>query len=89
MIKSAAINKGASDAVVCSHWHYGGKGALELADAVIKACEQPCNFKYIYDGDISLLDKMNIIAQEMYGAKKVELTENAKKDWEQLIKAVR
>lgn len=58
-----------------------------MADAVIKACENSRNFKLLYDSKMSLLDKMNTIAQKMYGAAKVELTETAQKDLEKLTNA--
>uniref|UniRef100_A0A1I8MEB1 C-1-tetrahydrofolate synthase, cytoplasmic n=2 Tax=Musca domestica TaxID=7370 RepID=A0A1I8MEB1_MUSDO len=87
LIKSAAVKAGAFTAVVCSHWSDGGAGASELADAVIKACENSKNFKLLYDSKMSLLDKMNTIAQKMYGAAKVELTETAQKDLEKLTNA--
>uniref|UniRef100_T1P9G4 C-1-tetrahydrofolate synthase, cytoplasmic n=1 Tax=Musca domestica TaxID=7370 RepID=T1P9G4_MUSDO len=87
LIKSAAVKAGAFAAVVCSHWSDGGAGASELADAVIKACENSKNFKLLYDSKMSLLDKMNTIAQKMYGAAKVELTETAQKDLEKLTNA--
>ncbi|XP_073842526.1 pug C-1-tetrahydrofolate synthase, cytoplasmic isoform X4 [Musca autumnalis] len=87
LIKSAAVKAGAFAAVVCSHWSDGGAGAAELAEAVIKACENSKNFKLLYDNKMSLLDKMTTIAQKMYGAAKVELTETAQKDLEKLTNA--
>ncbi|XP_004529194.1 C-1-tetrahydrofolate synthase, cytoplasmic isoform X1 [Ceratitis capitata] len=77
LIKEAALNAGAYAAVLCTHWSDGGEGASELADAVIKACEKPSGFKLLYDINLPLEDKMNIIAQNMYGAAKVELTPKA------------
>lgn len=90
MVKSAALKAGAFDALVCSHWSEGGAGAVDLAEAVIKACENPQfqNFELLYDQEISLLDKMNTVAQTMYGAAKVELTETALNALEKLTKAV-
>ncbi|XP_053964353.1 C-1-tetrahydrofolate synthase, cytoplasmic isoform X2 [Anastrepha ludens] len=77
LIKEAAIRAGAFAAVLCTHWSDGGEGASELADAVIKACDLPTGFKLLYDLNISLEDKMNVIARNMYGAGKVELTPKA------------
>lgn len=88
MVKSAALKAGAFAAVVCSHWSEGGSGATELADAVIEACKNSKNFKYLYSNEQSLLEKMNTIAQKMYGAAKVELTANAQKALDQLTHAV-
>lgn len=88
LVKSAALKAGAFAAVVCSHWSEGGAGAVELADAVINACKDSKNFKFLYDLELPLLDKMNIIAQNMYGAAKVELTPTAQNALEKLTKAV-
>lgn len=74
--------------MVCSHWSDGGSGAVELAEAVIKACENSKNFKFLYDKEMPLLDKMTTIAQKMYGAAKVELTETAQNDLDKLTNAV-
>ena len=87
-MKSAALKAGAFAAVVCSHWSEGGLGAVELADAVIHACKDSKNFKFLYNPELSLLDKMTVIAQNMYGAAKVELTPKAQNALEKLTKAV-
>lgn len=88
LIKSAALKAGAFAAVVCTHWSDGGSGAVELAEAVINACKQPKNFKFLYNDEMSLLDKMNTVAQNMYGAAKVQLTSKAQRDMEKLTEAV-
>lgn len=88
MVKAAALKAGAFAAVVCSHWSEGGSGATELAEAVINACKDSKNFKFLYDNEMSLLDKMNTIAQNMYGAAKVELTPKAQSAMEKLTAAV-
>ncbi len=53
---------------VSEHWQYGGEGALELADAVLDACEEPVNFKFLYDLDTPLRKRIELIAKEVYGA---------------------
>lgn len=45
VVKEAALAAGADDAVVCSHWRQGGQGAAALAEAVIKACQEPHSFQ--------------------------------------------
>ena len=45
LVKSSSLSSGAHAAVVCKHWAEGGSGAVDLADAVMKACNQPNNFK--------------------------------------------
>ncbi|XP_067643418.1 C-1-tetrahydrofolate synthase, cytoplasmic isoform X2 [Eurosta solidaginis] len=77
LIKDAALKAGAFAAVLCTHWSDGGEGATELADAVIKACERPSGFKFLYENNLPLEDKMTVIAKNMYGAGKVELTPKA------------
>lgn len=47
-IKKAAMDAGAFDAVVASHWADGGAGAKDLAEAVVKAAAQPVDFKLLY-----------------------------------------
>lgn len=75
LVKNAAKESGAFDAVVCTHWADGGAGALQLADAVIAATEQPSNFKLLYDVNSSIEEKINTVAKEMYGAGTVVLAE--------------
>ncbi|KAL6432558.1 hypothetical protein ACFW04_006850 [Cataglyphis niger] len=79
VVKQAALESGASDAVVCTHWADGGPGALALADAVIAATEKPTNFKLLYDLEDSIEEKINKIAKEMYGAGQVVFTEEVQK----------
>ncbi|MFV0499293.1 MAG: formate--tetrahydrofolate ligase [Bacilli bacterium] len=64
----------------------GGEGAVDLANAVVEICEQKNDFKYLYDLDMSLEAKMNKIATEIYGAKNVILTEEAKESLEKIEK---
>lgn len=63
---------GVSHAVVTNHWEEGGAGAVELAKAVVKAAEEPSNFKFLYPLDISIKDKIETIAKEIYGADGVD-----------------
>lgn len=53
---------------VSQHWQYGGEGALELADAVLDACNDKVNFKFLYDLDTPLRKRIELIAREVYGA---------------------
>ncbi len=54
--------------VVARHWAEGGKGAIELAEEVVKMCETPNNFKFLYEESATLWDKMKTIATKIYGA---------------------
>lgn len=77
MIRKAAIEAGAEDSVVCTHWMHGGKGAVKLAEAVIKAAEKPSNFKFLYLLDISIKEKIETICREIYGADGVDYSPEA------------
>jgi len=69
MVRDAAIKAGAYNAVVTRHWMEGGKGAVELAKAVVEACEQPSDFKFLYPLEgTSIKEKIEIICKEIYGA---------------------
>ncbi len=72
LVRQAAVEAGAEDAVVCTHWMDGGKGAVALAEAVIKAAEKPTHFKFLYDLNLSIKEKIEIICKEIYGADGVE-----------------
>lgn len=80
VIREEALKAGALDAIVSSHWAEGGKGALKLAEGVVRACNQPKDFKFLYEADqMGAEEKLNIIAKKMYGASGVELSELARK----------
>ncbi|XP_015584990.1 C-1-tetrahydrofolate synthase, cytoplasmic isoform X2 [Cephus cinctus] len=78
LVKEAAIASGADDAIICTHWADGGEGAAALADAVIAATNKPNKFKFLYDVNASIEEKINIIAKEMYGAGRVVLADKVK-----------
>ena len=57
----------------------GGNGGVDLAKKVVEACEKPSDFKLLYDNDLTIKEKMNRIATEIYGADKVNHTPQAEK----------
>lgn len=57
----------------------GGNGGVDLAKKVVEACEKPTDFKLLYDNDLTIKEKMNRIATEIYGADKVNYTPQAEK----------
>jgi formyltetrahydrofolate synthetase len=57
----------------------GGAGAVDLAKAVVDACEQPSDFKFLYPLDISIKEKIEIIAKQIYGADAVTFEEEAER----------
>jgi len=76
LVKKAAEAAGARCAA-SSHWANGGEGALELADAVIDACEEKTDFKFLYDLSMKLRDRVDLIARTVYGADGVNWTPDA------------
>ncbi len=54
--------------VIAKHWAEGGIGAEDVARIVVDLCEQKSNFKFVYEDDIPLWDKMKTIATKIYGA---------------------
>jgi formate--tetrahydrofolate ligase len=64
-------------AAVSEHWLKGGDGAIELAEAVIQACEEKNEFKFLYELDTPLRKRIELIAKEVYGAKGVTYTDEA------------
>ncbi len=67
IIRKAAEAAGARCAK-STHWADGGDGALELADAVIEACNEKSEFKFLYPLETKLRDRVSLIAKEVYGA---------------------
>ncbi len=77
-IRDIAASFGAR-AAVCTHFSEGGKGAVELAEAVAAACNEPSNFKFLYPDTASLREKIETVATKIYGAAKVEYSPAAAK----------
>lgn len=57
---------------VCRHFAEGGKGAVELAEAVAEAADEPSDFHVLYPSEASLKTKIETVATKVYGAAKVE-----------------
>ena len=77
LIRKSALDFGAMDAVVSTHWADGGKGAKKLAEAVVKAAEKPSNFKFLYDAGRPIKEKIETIATQIYRADGVDYTPEA------------
>ena len=71
-----AVRKVVEDAgarvALSKHWEKGGEGALELADAVVDACNEENNFKFLYELETPLRERINMIATQVYGADGVD-----------------
>lgn len=75
-----AIEKLGSQAVVCKHWAKGAQGAADLAKLVVDTLETtPSTFKFLYENDFDLIDKLETIATKIYGADGVKLSDVAAK----------
>jgi methylenetetrahydrofolate dehydrogenase (NADP+)/methenyltetrahydrofolate cyclohydrolase/formyltetrahydrofolate synthetase len=79
VIREYAIGQGAEGSVVTTHWADGGKGAANLAEAVVAACEKPSNFEFLYPLDWPIKQKIEKIAVDIYGADGVSYEPLAKK----------
>jgi formyltetrahydrofolate synthetase len=82
LVREAALKMGAMDAVVSTHWADGGKGSKALAEAVVKAAKMPSNFEFLYPLDISIKEKIETIAREIYRADGVDYTPEAEEQIE-------
>jgi formate--tetrahydrofolate ligase len=71
VIREVAEEMGARVAV-CTHFSEGGAGAVELAEAVAEAAEEPTSFRFLYPEEATLREKIETIARKVYGAKGVE-----------------
>jgi len=76
LVRKAAEQNGAL-AAYSEHWLKGGDGAIELAEAVIQACEEKNEFKFLYELDAPLRKQVELIATEVYGADGVTYTPEA------------
>jgi formyltetrahydrofolate synthetase len=77
LVIKGALDGGAVDAVESNVWAEGGKGGAALAEAVVKACEKPSDFKFLYPLDIPIKDKIETLATKVYGADGVEYSPEA------------
>ena len=72
LLQQIARDAGAYAAVPSDHWATGGAGAQELAEAVVRACEQPADFRFLYPLDLPIKEKIAAIATRIYGADGVD-----------------
>ncbi len=57
---------------VSRHWEKGGAGAVEFAQAVVEACEEPNEFKFLYESDTPVKERIELVAKQVYGADGVD-----------------
>ena len=71
---------------VSEHWLKGGAGALELADAVIDACEDKVDFRLLYEDSVPIRQRIETVAREVYGADGVSYSAEAQAKAERMEK---
>ena len=84
-IREVAEGMGARVAV-CEHFSEGGAGAVELAEAVAEAAEEPSSFRFLYTDETPLREKIETIATKVYGASGVEYDLSASRQLESFEK---
>jgi formyltetrahydrofolate synthetase len=77
LIRRRATETGAFAVAESRVWMEGDKGGAELARAVVDACEQPTNFRFLYPDEYSIKEKIETIAKEIYRADSVSYTPEA------------
>ena len=86
LVQAKAMEAGATAAVMANHWAQGGAGALDLAKAVMKSCSEVTpklsKFSFLYPLDLTLVEKIELVAKEIYGAASIELSDVAKEQLE-------
>ena len=74
LVLAQALEAGAFEAVVSNHWEEGSVGGAPLAEVVVRAVDQPRQFRFLYPLEMSIVDKMRTIATKIYGAADIEIT---------------
>ncbi len=85
VVRKASENAGAIVAL-SKHWEKGGEGAIELAEAVIAACDKKQDFKLLYKDETPIKERISLIAKEVYGADGVTYTNEAEKKLANIVK---
>jgi formyltetrahydrofolate synthetase len=79
LVRRVSIEAGAESAVMSDHWAQGGAGAVDLAKAVVAACDKPGEFRFLYPLDMSIKQKIEAIVVKMYGGAGAEYSPEAEK----------
>ncbi len=78
LLRKICIERGA-DFALSEVFAKGGEGGIDLAEKVVAACEKPANFKFLYDDNATIKEKIETIAQKIYGASDVKYLPAAEK----------
>ncbi|MBR4386539.1 MAG: formate--tetrahydrofolate ligase [Treponema sp.] len=68
-----------TDAILCEGWAKGGEGATDLAEKIVGITEKKNEFKLLYSDNLPLIEKVQVLAKEIYHAASVEFDDKAKK----------
>ena len=79
LVRRISMEAGAEDAVMSNHWAEGGLGSIDLGKAVMAAAQKPSDFKFLYDVEMGIKEKIETIVKLMYGGDGVEFSEEAEK----------
>jgi formate--tetrahydrofolate ligase len=79
MVRKAALDAGAFDCVISEVFAKGGEGGAAFAEALVRACEQPREFKFTYTDDTPIKKKIEAVATKIYGAAGVDFSPAAEK----------
>jgi len=79
VVREHALKAGAERVVVSEVWARGGKGGVEVAEALVEACEKKSDFRFLYPDDASIEEKIETIATQIYGASRVQYAPAARR----------
>jgi len=86
LVKELALKAGAETVVVHSGFAQGGGGAVELAEAVVAACDKPNQFSFLTPNDTPTVQQVEAIATRLYGATGIDMQLQAVKDLQRIEK---
>ncbi|HEY7189974.1 MAG TPA: formate--tetrahydrofolate ligase [Vicinamibacterales bacterium] len=86
LVRELALKAGAETVVTHSGFSQGGAGAIDLANAVVAACEKPNTFSFLTPSGTPLVQQIEAIATKLYGAASIDLESQARKDLERVEK---
>lgn len=79
LVRQLALNAGATHAAISDAYSQGGAGSEELARDVMSACSMPNSFRFLYEQDLTLTEKLETVAREIYGAEGLTIEPAAKR----------
>lgn len=86
LLKELAVKAGAETVVAHEGFAHGGEGAVDLADAVVTACDKPNTFNFLTPDGTPIVEQIRAIATQVYGASDIDLQVQAQKDLDRVEK---